>query len=61
VRPILEYFLRMNDNTAEAWTYCSSRSDSDILRVWFSCPFVPSECGVKLVATLEVYTKEEQH
>jgi hypothetical protein len=52
----------MTGNTAEAWyLYCSS-SGSDMLRVWFSCsPFVPSECGVKMVATLEVCTKDEQH
>jgi hypothetical protein len=40
----------MIGNTAEDWSYCSSRSDSDMLRVWFSCsPLVPSECGVKMV------------
>jgi hypothetical protein len=40
--------------TAEAWSYCVSRSDSDMLRVWFSCrPFMLSEHGVKMTATLE--------
>jgi hypothetical protein len=49
-------------NTDETWSYCSSRSDSDILQVWLiSSPFVPSKCGVKMVATLEVCTKDEQH
>jgi hypothetical protein len=44
----LEYFLCMTGNTAGTWSYCSSRSDSDMLRVWFSCsPFVPGKCGVK--------------
>jgi hypothetical protein len=62
VREILEYFRCMIGNTAEVWSYFSSRSDNDMLRVWFSCsPFVPSECGVKMVATLEVCTKDEQH
>jgi hypothetical protein len=62
VRAILEYFRCMIGNTAEAWSYCSSRSDSDMLRVWFICsPFVSSECGVKMVATQEVCTKDEQH
>jgi hypothetical protein len=33
-----------------------------ILRVWFSCrSFVLSDCGVKMVATLEVFTKDERH
>jgi hypothetical protein len=42
----------MTGNTADAWSYCSSRSDSDMLRVWFSrSPFVPSDCGVKTVVT----------
>jgi hypothetical protein len=51
----------MISNTAEARSYCSSRSDSDMLRVWFSCPCVPIECGVKMTALLEVCTKEKQH
>jgi hypothetical protein len=59
VRTILEYFCCMIGSTAEAWSCCSSRSDGDMLRVWFSCPFVPNECGVKMVATLEVCTKDE--
>jgi hypothetical protein len=51
----------MIGNTAEAWSYRSSRSESDMLRVWFSCsPFVLSECGVKMVAMLEDCTKGEQ-
>jgi hypothetical protein len=58
----LEYFCFMIGSTAEAWSYWSPRSDNDMLRVWFSCSlFVPSECGVKMVATLEVCTKDEQH
>jgi hypothetical protein len=32
-----------------------------MLRVWFSCPFVPSEHGVKMFAPLEVCTKDKQH
>jgi hypothetical protein len=47
---MLEYFCCMIGNTAEAWSYCSSRSDNDMLQVWFSCsPFVPSNCGIKMV------------
>jgi hypothetical protein len=61
VRAILEYFHCMIDNTAEAWSYCSTGSDGDMLQAWFSCPFVPSEHGVKMVATLDVCTKEKQH
>jgi hypothetical protein len=62
VGAVFEYFRCMIGNAAEARSYCSSRSDSDMLRVWLSCsPFVPSECGVKMVATLEVCTKDEQH
>jgi hypothetical protein len=53
VRAISEYFHCVTGNTAEAWLCCSSRSDSDMLWVWFSCPFVPSECCVKMVATLK--------
>jgi hypothetical protein len=33
-----------------------------LLRAWFSCsPFVPSEHGVKMIAPLEVCTKDKQH
>lgn len=50
----------MIGNTVQAWSHCTSRSGSDMLRVWFSCsPFVPSECGVKMVATLDVSIKDE--
>jgi hypothetical protein len=56
VRAILGHFRCMIGNTAEIWSYCSS--DSEMLRVWSSCsPFVPSECVVKMVATLDVCTK----
>jgi hypothetical protein len=49
----------MIGNTAEAWPYCRSRSDIDMLRVWFTCsPFMPSERGVNTVATPEVCTKD---
>jgi hypothetical protein len=52
----------MIGNTAKVWSCCSSGSDSDMLRVWFSCsPFVPSEHGVKMTDTLEVCTKDTQH
>jgi hypothetical protein len=56
---ILAYFRCKIGNTAEAWSYCSSRSDSDILRVWFSCSlFMPSERDVKMTAPLEVCTRD---
>jgi hypothetical protein len=59
---ILEYFCCMIGNTVEAWSCCSSRSDGDMLRVWFSCsPFVPEEHSVKLTAPLQVCTKDKQH
>jgi hypothetical protein len=49
-------------NTAETWSCCSSRSDCDMMRVWFSCsPFVPSEQGVKVTVPPEVCTKDKQH
>lgn len=51
----------MMGNTAEAWSYCTSRSDSDMLQVRFSCPFVTSEYSVKMAATIEVCTKDRQH
>jgi hypothetical protein len=52
----------MTGDVSEAWSCCSSGSDSDMLRVWFSCNlFVPSEHGVKMTATLEVCTKDKQH
>jgi hypothetical protein len=54
VSNVFEYFLCMIGNTAEAWSCCSSRSDSDMLRVWFSCTFFMGECGVKMAATLEI-------
>jgi hypothetical protein len=55
VRAILEYFRCMIGNTAEAWSYCSSRSDCDMLRVWFTySPFVQSEHGVNVTAPLKV-------
>jgi hypothetical protein len=39
--------------TAEAWPLCSSRSDSEMLRVWFSCiPFAPTERSVDTTASL---------
>jgi hypothetical protein len=52
----------MTGNNAEAWSYCSSRSDSDMLLVWFSCfPFVPSKHGINMTVPLEVCTKNKQH
>jgi hypothetical protein len=33
-RAILEYFRCMIGNIAEAWSYCSSRSDSDMLQCY---------------------------
>jgi hypothetical protein len=47
------------------WQHCWSLvmlylKVSDMLRVWFICsPFVPNECVVKMVPTLEVCTKDE--
>jgi hypothetical protein len=32
-----------------------------MLRVWFSCPFVPSEHDVKITAPQEICTKDKQH
>jgi hypothetical protein len=62
VRAILEYFLCVIGNIAEAWLCCCSRSDGDMLRVWFSRrPFVPSDHGVKVIAPLEFCTKDKQH
>jgi hypothetical protein len=62
VRAILEYFCCVIGNTAEAWSCCSSRSDRDMLRVWFSCTlFVPIEHGVKVTAPTDVCTKDMQH
>jgi hypothetical protein len=61
IRTILEYFCCMIGSTAEAVSCCSSRSDGDMLRVWFSCsPFVSSESGVKMVAAVEVCIKDKQ-
>jgi hypothetical protein len=61
VRTMFEYFLCMIGNTAEAWSCYSSRSGSDMLRVWFSCsPFVPSEHDATMTAPLEVCTKDKQ-
>jgi hypothetical protein len=52
----------MIGNTAEAWSCCSSRSDGEMLRVWFSSSLlVSSEHGVKMTAALEVCTKDKQH
>jgi hypothetical protein len=58
---IWEYFRCVIGDTAGTWSYNSSRSRSDMLRVWFSCLFVPNECGVKMAASLEVYIKVEQY
>jgi hypothetical protein len=52
---VLEYIIYVIGETAVGW------SDGDILRVWFSCQFVPSERDVKMVATIEVCTKHRQH
>jgi hypothetical protein len=44
----------MIGSIAEAWSYCISRSDGDLLRVWFGCGlFMPSDCDVKMVDTLK--------
>lgn len=44
----------MTGNTADVWPCYSSRSDGDILRVWFSsCRSVPSEHSAKMTAPLE--------
>jgi hypothetical protein len=60
-----EYFRCMTGNTAEAWSHCSSRSDGDMLRVWFSYSLsVPSEHGIhgiKMTVPPEVCTKDNQH
>jgi hypothetical protein len=61
VRSILEYFRCAIGNIAEAWSCCSSGSKSDMLRVWFICPFMPSEHGVNMTDSLEVCTEENQN
>jgi hypothetical protein len=50
----------MVGSTADVWPYRCSVLDSDMMRAWFSCPFVLSKCGVKVVASVEVCTKDEQ-
>jgi hypothetical protein len=40
VRAVLEHCLCAVGNTTEAWSYCISKWGSDVLRVWFRCPFV---------------------
>jgi hypothetical protein len=61
VRAILEYFHCMIGNTAEALSCCSSRTDSDMLQVWFNCsPFVLSEHCTKMTTPLQVCTKDKQ-
>jgi hypothetical protein len=37
IRAILEYFICMIGNTAEAWSYCSVRSDGHMLQACSSC------------------------
>jgi hypothetical protein len=54
----LKYFCCLIGNTAEAYSYCSSRSDG-ILQVWFSCLFVPSENSIKVAASLDVCSKDK--
>jgi hypothetical protein len=52
----------MIGNTAETWSCCSSRSDSDMQHTWFSCnSFLLSEHGVNITAALEVCTMDKQH
>jgi hypothetical protein len=59
VRAIFECSRCVIGNTTEAWSYCRSRSDGDMLRVWFNCSqFVPREHGVKMTDPLEVCTKD---
>jgi hypothetical protein len=62
ISAVLGYFCCMIGNTTEAWSYCSSRTDSDMLKVWYMCSlFLLSECGVKMIAPLDVCTKDKQH
>jgi hypothetical protein len=64
ISPVLEYFRCVTGNTAEACSCCSSRSDADMLRVWFTCsPFMPSKHGAcaNTNAPLQACTKDEQH
>jgi hypothetical protein len=52
----------MTANTAETWSYCSLRKDSNTLQLWFNFGLsMSSECGIKMVAALGVCTKNEQH
>jgi hypothetical protein len=60
VRNISEYFRSVNGSIADAWPCRSSRSDGDMLRVWFSCGrFVPSEHDVKATGPTELCTKDK--
>jgi hypothetical protein len=61
ISAILKYFHCMIGNTADAWSHCSSRSDSGMLQVWFSCRlFVQSEHGIKIADPLEDCSKDKQ-
>jgi hypothetical protein len=55
------HFCYVTGSTAEALLCCSSRSDSDMLRVWSSFNLTCVECGIKMVAVPEVSTRDEQH
>jgi hypothetical protein len=38
-----------------------AQGQTDMLRVWFSCPFVPSEHVMNMTVPREVCTKDKQH
>lgn len=61
VRAMLECFNCMIGTTAGAWSYCISRSDGDMLLVWFRYPFMHSEHDIKIIAVLGISTKDKQH
>jgi hypothetical protein len=62
VKATLEYFFYMIVIIAEVWSCCSSRSDGDMLQMWFSYnPFMLSEHGVKMDSPQGVCTKDRQH
>lgn len=57
---LLEHIRLALGNIAEVWSYRSTRSEGGVLRVWFIFPSVQSKHGVKVAATREVSTKDEQ-
>jgi hypothetical protein len=60
LRLVLEYIYCMVGNTAKVWSFCSIRSDNNMLQMWFNyIPFVLIEHGVKMTSSLVVCTKDK--